>query len=147
MPTPKKPSKPKVTYGNGTPDDPWVLKTPSLSSEYQAWKDEALDPPALVVQVGTTKLSYQLRCLDDLPAMLAKRGDWVPLGNADEGKPTPEGSIEAWARDPKNPVGGYYGLRKGYRGRFANYVTPVLEVLGRIELEHGPKNNRARVKR
>lgn len=149
MPNARKPSKPSqaVTYGDGTPDDPWILKTPSLSSEYQAWRDETLKPPALVIQVGTTKLSYQLRCLEDLPTMLKKRGDWVALGNADEGKPTPEGSIEAWARDPKNPVGGYYGLRKGYRGRFANYVTPVLELLGRIELEHGPKNNRARATR
>ncbi|MBK7863840.1 MAG: hypothetical protein IPJ65_35585 [Archangiaceae bacterium] len=121
-----------------------MLKTPSLSSEYQAYRDEAADPPALVVQVGSTRLSYRLRAIEDLTAMLKKAGDWVPLGNADEGKPTPEGSVEAWARSPKNPVGGYYGLRKGYRGRFANYVTPVLELLGLIELEHGPKNNRAR---
>ena len=133
-----------VTYGVGTAEDPWLLKTPPLSSEYQAWKDEAADPPALVVQVGSTRLSYQLRCIEDLAAMLQRQGDWVLLGNADEGKPTPEGSVEAWARSPKNPVGGYYGLRKGYRGRFANYVPPVLELLGLIELEHGPRNNRAR---
>jgi hypothetical protein len=134
----------RVTYGNGTPEDPWVLKTPSLSSDFQAWRDPDLSPPALVVQVGSTRLSYQLRAIDDLAAMLKTAGDWVLLGNADEGKPTPEGSIEAWARSSTNPVGGYYGLRKGYRGRFANYVTPVLEHLGLIELEHGPKNNRAR---
>lgn len=137
-------AKHAVTYGSGTADDPWVLKTPPQTSEYQAWRDETAKPPALVVQVGSTKLSYQLRCLDDVPAMLKKHGDWMPLGNADEGKPTPEGSIEAWARAPKNPVGGYYGLRKGYRGRFANYVMPVLELLGRVELEHQPRNNRAR---
>lgn len=140
-----KPKKPLVTYGDGTPGDPWILKTPSQSSEFQAWRDEDATPPALVVKVGATQLSYQLRALDDLAVMLRKRGDWVLLGNADEGKPTPAGSIEAWARDAKNPVGGYYGLRKGYRGRFANYVTPVLERLGTIELEHGPRNNRARV--
>ena len=140
--TPK--SSPKVTWGSGTADDPWVLKTPSLSSEYQAWRDETVKPAALGVQVGSTRLSYQLRCIDDLKAMLRTRGDWVLLGNADEGKPTPEGSIEAWARSASNPVGGYYGLRKGYRGRFANYVTPVLELLGHIELEHAAKNNRAR---
>ncbi|MBL8949738.1 MAG: hypothetical protein JNK82_03115 [Myxococcaceae bacterium] len=145
MPKPKtSPKKPGVTYGSGTADDPWLLKTPSLSSEYQAWRDETATPPALVVQVGSTKLSYDLRCIDDLAAMLKKNGDWVPLGNADEGKPTPDGSIEAWARSPQNPVKGYYGLRKGYRGRFANYVTPVLELLGKVELEHQPKNNRAR---
>lgn len=137
-------SKGKVTYGAGTADDPWILKTPSLSSDYKAWRDDTLDPPALVVQVGTTKLSYRLRCLDDCVAMLKKHGDWMPLGNADEGKPVPPGSVEAWARDAKNPVGGYYGLRKGYRGRFANYVTPVLELLGRVELEHAPRNNRVR---
>ncbi len=137
-------SKGTVTYGTGTADDPWILKTPSLSSDYKAWRDEAKAPPALVVQVGTTELSYQLRALDDLTAMLKKHGDWMPLGNADEGKPVQPGTVEAWARDPKNPVGGYYGLRKGYRGRFANYVTPVLELMGRVELEHAPRNNRVR---
>ena len=137
----------KVTYGTGTPDDPWILKTPSLSSEYKAWRDTAKTPAALVVQVGTTVLSYRLECLDDLAAMLKANGDWVPLGNADEGKPVQPGTVEAWARDPGNPVGGYYGLRKGYRGRFANYVTPVLELLGLVELEHGPKNNRVRIAR
>jgi hypothetical protein len=135
-----------ITYGSGTVDDPWLLKTPSLSSEYRAWRDVTLTPPALMVEVGSTRLSYNLRGLGDLEAMLAAHGDWMALGNADEGKPTPEGSIEAWARSPENPVGGYYGLRKGYRGRFANYVTPVLELLGSIELEHGARNNRARIR-
>jgi hypothetical protein len=139
-------SKNKVTYGAGTPDDPWILKTPSENSEYNAWRDESLKPPALVVQVGATKLSYQLRCIDDMAAMLKKHGDWMPLGNADEGKPVQPGTVEAWARDAKNPVSGYYGLRKGYRGRFANYVTPVLELMGLVELEHGPRNNRVRIK-
>ncbi|MFN8190113.1 MAG: hypothetical protein U0R78_06645 [Nocardioidaceae bacterium] len=134
----------QVTYGDGSVDDPWQLQTPPQTSSYAAWRDESLDPPALVVQVGTTKLSYDLRCLDDLHAMLADHGDWMPLGNADEGKPVKDGTVEAWARDPGNPVGGYYGLRKGYRGRFANYVTPVLELLGKVELEHGPRNNRVR---
>jgi len=135
----------KVTYGAGTADDPWMLKTPSLTSDYHAWRDEEKTPPALVVQVGTTKLSYQLRCLDDLAAMLKTHGDWMALGNADEGKPVTAGTVEAWARDTNNPVGGYYGLRNGYRGRFANYVTPVLELLGVVELEHGPRNNRVRI--
>lgn len=133
-----------VTYGEGTPEDPWVLQTPSRTSSYTAWRDEAAEPPALVVRVGTTTLSYHLGAVDDLATMLRERGDWVPLGNADEGKPVAEGSVEAWARSEDNPVGGYYGLRKGYRGRFANYVTPVLELLGRAELEHGARNNRIR---
>src|SRR4051812_44040052 len=129
-----------VTYGTGAPDDPWTLKTPSLTSEYQAWTDG----DALFVQVGATRLSYQARAIEDLHAMLTARGDWVVLGNADEGKPVAAGTVEAWARAADNPVGGYYGLRKGYRGRFANYVTPVLELLGRVELEHGPRGNRVR---
>ncbi len=135
-----------VTYGAGTADDPWILKTPSLSSDYKAWRDESRTPPAVVVQVGTTVLSYRIECLDDLSAMLAARGDWMLLGNADEGKPVQPDTVEAWARDPGNPAGGYYGLRKGYRGRFANYVTPILELMGRVELEHGPRNNRVRIR-
>jgi hypothetical protein len=133
-----------ITYGTGTHDDPWILETPPGSSEFHAWKDEDADTPALVVQVGKTKLSYQLRAIEDLHAMLKAHGDWMPLGNADEGKKVKEGSVEAWARDDGNPVGGYYGLRKGYRGRFANYVTPVLERLGLVELEHKARGNRVR---
>jgi hypothetical protein len=132
--------------GSGVQGDPWKLKTPSLTSEYEAWRDEGASPPALFVQVGATRLSYQLRGIDDLHAMLKARGDWVELGNADEGKPVKDSTVEAWARAADNPVAGYYGLRKGYRGRFANYVTPVLELLGLAELEHGPRNNRVKAK-
>ncbi len=128
----------------GTRDNPWTLKTPSGQSEFQAFRDEDLDPPALVVQVGKTELRYQLRCLDDLRAMLAEHGDWMPLGSADEQKPAAEGTVEAWARSPRNPVGGWYGLKKGLRGRFANYVPPVMEALKLAEVEHNPKNNRMR---
>ena len=133
-----------VTSGSGTPADPWKLKTPPQSSDFLAWCDDAEKPHRLVVQVGTTKLSYQLRCIEDLRAMLEKHQDWMPLGNADEGKPVTPGTVEAWARSDSNPVGGYYGLRKGYRGRFANYVPPVLEFLGLVELEHNARNNRVR---
>lgn len=133
-----------VTYGSGTQDDPWMLKTPPQSSEFLVWKDEAADPPALIVQVGKTRLAYQLRALHDAHAMLKSHGDWMPLGNADEGKPTKEGTLENWARSEDNPVQGYYGLRKGYRGRFANYVSPTLELLGLVELEHNARNNRVR---
>jgi hypothetical protein len=132
--------------GSGVKDDPWKLKTPPQTSEFEVWRDEAASPPTLFVQVGATRLAYQLRGLDDLVAMLKGRGDWVELGNADEGKPVKEGSVEAWARADENPVGGYYGLRKGYRGRFANYVPPVLEHLGLVELEHGARNNRVRAR-
>ncbi len=130
--------------GTGTPDDPWVLTTPPGQSEFTVYRDEAADPPALMCVVGTTKLSYQLRCLEDLHAMLTEHGDWMPLGNADEQKPAKEGTVEAWARSTDNPVGGWYGLRKGYRGRFGNYMPPVMEVLGLAEVEHNPRNNRMR---
>jgi hypothetical protein len=128
----------------GTREHPWTLKTPSGSSEFQAYRDEAADPPALVCQVGKTQLSYQLRCLDDLRAMLKKHGDWMLLGSADEQKPAAEGTVEAWARSPKNPVGGWYGMKKGLRGRFAMYVPPVMKELGLAEVESNPKNNRMR---
>ena len=135
-----------VTYGSGSKDDPWQLRTPPGNSEYLAWQEEDADPPRIVVQVGKTQLSYQLRALQDAADMLRAHGDWMPLGNADEGKPVKDGTLEAWARDPSNPVSGYYGLRKGYRGRFGNYVSPVLELLGLAELEHNPRNNRIRAK-
>ena len=130
----------------GTRASPWKLKTPSGGSEFVAFKDEALDPPSLVVQVGSTELRYQLRCIDDLHKMLKKHGDWMVLGNADEQKPAADGTVEAWGRSPKNPVGGWYGIKKGLRGRFGNYVPPVLETLGLAEVEHNPKNNRMRAK-
>ncbi len=135
---------PTQTRGAGTPDDPWVLTTPPGKSEYTAYRDEAAEPPALVVVVGKTELRYQLRCIDDLHAMLKAAGDWVPLGSADEQKPAAEGTVEAWGRSPDNPVGGWYGLKKGLRGRFANYVPPVLEALGLAEVEHEARNNRMR---
>jgi hypothetical protein len=130
--------------GTGTREDPWVLTTPSGGSEYLAFRDETLDPPALVAQVGKTEVRYRLACLADLRAMLKAHGDWMPLGNADEQKPAADGTVEAWARSPENPVGGWYGLKKGLRGRFANYVPPVLEALGQAEVEHQPRNNRMR---
>lgn len=132
--------------GRGTKDRPWKLSTPPGTSDFEAYRDEGASPPALVVQVGKTQLRYHLRAIEDLAAMLSDRGDWVPLGGADEQKPAPEGSVEAWARSPENPVKGWYGLKKGLRGRFAVYVPPVLEALGLVELEHLPKNNRVRAK-
>ncbi len=128
----------------GTKDNPWTLTTPSGGSEYQMYRDEERDPPALVCQVGKTQLSYHLRCLEDLHAMLTEAGDWVPLGNADEQKPAADGTVEAWARSADNPVGGWYGLKKGLRGRFGNYVPPLMEKLGLAEVEHNARNNRMR---
>lgn len=133
-----------ATQGNGTPNRPWKLKTPPGTSDFEAWRDEAAEPPVLVVQVGKTKLSYQLRAIDDLHNMLAKHGDWMQLGSADEQKPAAEGTVEAWGRATNNPVKGWYGTKKGLRGRFGMYVPPVLEALGLAEVEHQPRNNRMR---
>jgi hypothetical protein len=130
--------------GLGTRERPWQLKTPSGTSDYQMYRDEAADPPALVCTVGSTVLRYRLRCLGDLHAMLKKHGDWMPLGSADEQKAAAEGTVEAWARSADNPVGGWYGLKKGLRGRFGMYVPPLMEILGLAEVEHNPKNNRMR---
>lgn len=130
--------------GTGTKEDPWILQTPPGTSEYQMYRDETADPPALVCTVGKTQLGYLLRCLDDLHAMLKEYGDWMPLGSADEQKEAKEGTVEAWARSADNPVGGWYGTKKGLRGRFANYVPPLMEALGLAELEHNARNNRMR---
>ena len=132
------------TSGTGTKESPWQLKTPPGTADYTAWKDESADEPALVVQVGKTQLKYHLRCIEDLHAVLSKQGDWVLLGSADEQKPAADGTVEAWGRSASNPVKGWYGLKKGLRGRFGMYVPPVLEALGLAELEHNPKNNRMR---
>lgn len=132
--------------GAGTPEKPWELKTPPGTAAYQAYRDESLDPPALVVQVGKTQLRYHLRAIDDLYKMLKKNGDWVLLGSADEQKPAAEGTVEAWGRAANNPVKGWYGLKKGLRGRFGMYLPPVLEALDLAEVEHNPKNNRMRAK-
>lgn len=130
--------------GSGTKADPWLLTTAPGTSQYQMYRDEAADPPALVCQVGSTQLRYHVSAVEDLHAWLRAQGDWVELGAADEGKPAKEGTIEAWGRSPSNPVAGWYGLRKGYRGRFGMYLPPLLEELGLVELEHNPRNNRAR---
>jgi hypothetical protein len=130
----------------GTRDDPWLLRTPPGSSEYLMYRDESADPPALVCVVGKTTLAYHLRCIEDLHAMLIDRADWIALGSADEQKDAVPDTVEAWGRNPANPVGGWYGLKKGLRGRFGMYVPPLLEELGLAELEHNPRNNRVRAK-
>ena len=130
--------------GQGTKDDPWRLTTPSGSSSYTLYRDETHNPPALICTVGKTVLLYDARCIDDLHAMLKRHGDWMELGSADEQKPAKEGTVEAWGRSPTNPIGGWYGLKKGLRGRFAMYIPPLLEVLGLAEVEHQARGNRMR---
>jgi hypothetical protein len=137
-------TQPTGPIPQGTVAHPWQLKTPSGSAEYQMYRDETSEPPTLVCRVGSTELRYALRCLADLHAMLKQHGGWVPLGSADEQKPAKEGTVEAWARSSENPVGGWYGQKKGLRGRFGMYVPPLMEALGLAEIEHHPKNNRMR---
>lgn len=132
--------------GDGTKQSPWQLTTPSGSSGYQMYRDESLDPPAIVCMVGKTELRYDIRAIDDLHAMLKKHGEWMPLGRADEQKPAAVGTVEEWGRSPKNAVGGWYGLKKGLRGRFGMYMPPLLEALELAEVEHNPKNNRMRAR-
>ena len=130
--------------GTGTEADPWVLKTPPQTSEYTMHRAVRDGREVLVCTVGKTTLLYDARCLDDLHAMLVKHGDWMLLGSADEQKPAKDGTVEAWGRSPENPVGGWYGLKKGFRGRFGMYVPPLMEELGLAEVEHEPRNNRMR---
>lgn len=128
----------------GTKEDPWNLKTPPQTSDYQMYVEERDGKQVLVCTVGSTTLLYDYRCIDDLHAMLLAHGDWMELGSADEQKDAKPGTVEAWGRSPDNPVGGWYGPRKGYRGRFGMYIPPLLEALGLAEVEHNPRNNRMR---
>jgi hypothetical protein len=137
-------TKEPAMSGTGTKGDPWQLRTPPGTAEYTMYRDDGSDPAQLVCQVGSTKLLYDARVVDDLHAWLRDRGDWVELGSADEQKPAKDGTVEAWGRSPENPVGGWYGLRKGYRGRVGMYLPPLLEALGLAEVEHHPRNNRMR---
>jgi hypothetical protein len=134
----------KSVKSKGTPEDPWVLKTPPQTSEFTMHRDVKDGKPVLVCTVGKTILLYDARCLDDLHAMLKAHGDWMELGSADEQKDAKAGTIEAWARSGKNPIGGWYGLKKGLRGRFGMYVPPLMEALGLAEVEHGARGNRMR---
>jgi hypothetical protein len=128
----------------GTKSDPWELTTAPGSSTYSMYRDPDGDPPALVCVVGSTTLKYHLSAVDDLHVWLLAQGDWIDLGAADENKPATDGTVEAWGRSSTNPVGGWYGLRKGYRGRFGMYLPPLLEALGLAELTHDARNNKVR---
>ncbi len=130
----------------GTKEDPWKLKTPPNTSEYEMYKDVKDGKEVIVCIVGKTTLLYDARCLTDLHSMLKKHGDWMDLGGADEQKDAKEGTVESWGRSAKNPVGGWYGLKKGLRGRFGVYIPPLMEELGLAELTHEAKNNKTRAK-
>lgn len=129
-----------------TKDNPWKLKTPPLTSDYEMYVDTKDGKEILVCTVGTTVLHYDYRCIKDLHTMLKKHGDWMELGSKDEKQEPEPGTVEHWGRSPKNPIGGWYGLKKGFRGRFAMYIPPLMEALGLAEVEHNPRNNRMRAK-
>lgn len=131
---------------NGTKDNPWRLKTPPNTSQYEMYKDVKDGKDVIMCVVGKTTLMYDARCLNDLHTALKKHGDWMDLGGTDEQKPAKEGTVEAWGRSPKNPVEGWYGLKKGLRGRFGVYIPPLMEELGLAELTHDAKSNKMRAK-
>lgn len=133
-----------MNKGTGTPTDPWQLKTPPQTSDYQMYYDQKDGKDVIVCVVGKTTLLYDRSAVDDLHAMLKKHGGWMELGSADEQKPAKPGTVEAWGRSEDNPLGGWYGLKKGLRGRFGMYMPPLLEALGLAEVEHNPRNNRMR---
>lgn len=128
----------------GTKENPWQLKTPPLTSDYTMHKDVADGKEVWVCTVGKTVLLYDARCIQDLHDMLKAHGDWMELGSADEQKEAKEGTVEAWGRSAQNPIGGWYGLKKGLRGRFGMYLPPLMEALGLAEVEHNARNNRMR---
>jgi hypothetical protein len=131
-----------MTTEQGTRENPWLLKTPPLSSEYSMYRDVKDGKEIIVCTVGSTVLHYDYRCIPDLHQMLKNHGDWMELGSADEQKPAKEGTVEAWGRSENNPVGGWYGLKKGLRGRFGMYIPPLMERLGLAELTHDAKGNK-----
>jgi hypothetical protein len=135
-----------ITKESGTKENPRKLKTPPGTSDYEMYIDEKDGKKIIVCTVGKTVLSYDYRCIDDLYEMLKKHNDWMLLGSSDEQKPAAEGTVEEWGRSTENPIGGWYGLKKGLRGRFGMYIPPLMEALGLAEVEHNPKNNRMRAK-
>jgi hypothetical protein len=135
-----------MKYTFGTKEKPLKLKTPPLTSEYTMHVEEKDGKEVLVCTVGKTILLYDIRCLEDLHTMLKKHGGWVDLGSADEQKEAKEGTVEAWGRSPTNPVKGWYGLKKGLRGRFGMYIPPLMEALGLAEVTHDAKGNKMRAK-
>lgn len=106
--------------------------------------DEKDGKEVIVCVVGKTTLLYDRKAVEDLHEMLKKHGDWMELGSADEQKPAKDNTVEAWGRSTNNPAGGWYGLKKGLRGRFGMYLPPLLEALALAEVEHNARGNRMR---
>ncbi|MFN0032705.1 MAG: DUF6855 family protein [Flavobacteriales bacterium] len=135
-----------MKHNIGSKEKPTQLKTPPLTSDFTMHSDVKDGKEILVCTVGKTILHYDARILDDLHTMLKKHGDWMELGSADEQKPAKDGTVEAWGRSEKNPVGGWYGLKKGFRGRVGMYIPPLMEKLSLAEVTHDAKGNKMRAK-
>ncbi len=129
-----------------TKENPWKLKTPPLSSEYEMYIDEKDGREIIVCTVGKTILHYDYSVIQDLYEELKKINDWVLLGSKDEKAEAKEGTVEYWARSKDNPIGGWYGLKKGLRGRVGMYIPPLMEALGLATVEHNKRNNRMKAK-
>jgi len=54
------------------------------------------------------------------------------------------GSEQRQHQGDRRLLAGWYGMKKGLRGRFGMYMPPLLEALGLAEVEHNAKNNRMR---
>src|SRR6201993_2848647 len=130
----------------GTKKSPWALKPPPLSSDFTMHKDVKDGKDILVCTVGKTVLHYAYRCIADLHVMLKKNGDWMKLGSTDKQKPAKECTVGEWGSSEKIPVSGWYGLKKGLRGRFRMYLPPLMEKLGLAEVTHEAKGNKMKAK-
>ncbi|MEJ1221123.1 DUF6855 family protein [Sediminicola sp. 1XM1-17] len=130
----------------GTKENPLHLKTPPLSSDYTMHVDQKDGKEILVCTVGKTVLHYDIRCIDDLYQMLKEHNDWVDLGSKDEKQESQKGTVEHWGRSPENPIRGWYGLKKNFRGRFGMYIPPLMEALGLAEVTHEKRGNKMRAK-
>ncbi len=128
----------------GNSDHPMILKTPPLSSEFTIHVDQKDGKDILVCTVGKTILHYDYRIIEDLHKMLLEHGDWMLLGSKDEKVEAKENTVEFWGRSSENPIGGWYGLKKGLRGRVGMYIPPLMEALDLAEVEHNKRNNRMR---
>ena len=133
-----------MSYEKRGKDDPWQLNTPPGTSPYTMYIDEKDGVEIIVCTVGKTVLHYDARAIEDLQQMLRDHGTWMLMGSKDEKAPTKPGTVEHWARSEQNPIRGWYGLKKNFRGRFGMYMPPLMEALGLAEIEHNPRNNRMR---
>ena len=135
----------RVVSGAGTKDDPWQLKTPPLTSEYEMYLDERDGNDGDRVRRRQDDAALR-RPRDRRPARdarAARRLDGARAAPTSRSRRRRARSRRG-ARRRDNPVGGWYGLKKGLRGRFGMYMPPLLEELGLAEVEHNPRNNRMR---